>query len=29
MDFGWNVEEQAFIAEVRAFLAMHPPEAFP
>jgi len=29
MDFGWSVEEQAFAAEVRAFLAEHPPEAFP
>jgi len=29
MDFGWNVEEQAFVAEVRAFLAKHPPETFP
>jgi alkylation response protein AidB-like acyl-CoA dehydrogenase len=28
VDFGWSTEEQAFAAEVRAFLAEHPPESF-
>ena len=29
MDFGFTDEEQAFAAEVRAFLKEHPPEGFP
>src|SRR6202035_5251958 len=29
MDFGYSAAEQAFAAEVRAFLRAHPPEAFP
>ena len=29
MDFGLTAEEQAFAAEVRAFLRARPPESFP
>ena len=28
MDFGFSPDEEAFRAEVRAFLAAHPPESF-
>ena len=28
MDFGFTAEQEAFAAEVRAFLRAHPPESF-